>query len=128
METPDVAGLIERGLNLHRAGRLADAEELYKRALDREPGSFDALYLLGVIHLQKGDFHESLARLDAALSVNKSSAFAYNSRGVVLRGMGRWEEALASCHRAISNKPDYAEAYFNRARVLQQMKQLVVTL
>ena len=38
----------------HRAGRLDEAEVLYRRVLDEEPDDPDSLQLLGSLFLQRG--------------------------------------------------------------------------
>ena len=44
------------GLTHHQAGRLNDAEDLYRKALDLVPTHADALHLYGVLRAQSGDF------------------------------------------------------------------------
>ena len=39
----------------HQAGRLAEAEALYRRLLGTDPGHVTALYYLGVAVTQRGD-------------------------------------------------------------------------
>ncbi len=41
-------------LQHHQAGRLADAEALYRQILSEQPNDLDALHLLGVIAYQTG--------------------------------------------------------------------------
>ena len=40
----------------HRAGRLADAEQIYREILERQPNHAGALHLLGVVTGQRGQF------------------------------------------------------------------------
>ena len=46
--------LMRRAVALHQAGRLGDAEALYRRALVDDPANPDALNLLGVLVAQRG--------------------------------------------------------------------------
>ena len=48
--------LLLRALEAQRAGQLDAAARAYERALEREPGHFDALHMLGVVHFQRGAF------------------------------------------------------------------------
>ena len=41
-----------QGLALHQQGRLADAERIYAKVMQRQPNHFDAVLMLGVIALQ----------------------------------------------------------------------------
>lgn len=49
-----VASSLAEALKLHQAGRLADAERIYRRILATRPDNFDSLHLLGVIFYQRG--------------------------------------------------------------------------
>ena len=40
----------------HQAGRMAEAEGLYRQVLEQDPGYPDALHLLGVLALQAGNW------------------------------------------------------------------------
>jgi hypothetical protein len=43
----------EEALKCHRAGRLAEAEEIYRKVLDAQPAHFDSLRLLALIDHQR---------------------------------------------------------------------------
>lgn len=47
-----VASSLAEALKLHQAGRLADAERIYRRVLATRPDNFDSLHLLGVIFVR----------------------------------------------------------------------------
>jgi protein O-GlcNAc transferase len=115
---------LREAVALHRAGQLTEAERLYRDALRRQPGNFDAAHLLGVIAHQRGEYDEAIRLIDAALAINQSAAIAHNSRGAALKELGRNEEALANYDHAISLKPDYAEAFNNRGVALRALKRL----
>ena len=55
---PTLAELLERAVERHRAGQLAEAEALYHTVLRHLPENADALHLLGVIRLATGAFEE----------------------------------------------------------------------
>jgi predicted O-linked N-acetylglucosamine transferase (SPINDLY family) len=118
----DVAALLGQAVALHQAGRLAEAEPLYRRMLQVQPRHFDGLHLLGVIHYQRGDLEGAVRQIDAALKINPDVAAAHNNRGNALKDLGRAEEALASFDRAIALKPDYAEAVYNRGNTLRELE------
>ena len=48
----DVARAMQQALELHHAGRTAEAEQLYGLVLTARPDHFDALQMLGVIKMQ----------------------------------------------------------------------------
>ena len=59
-------------LVFHQAGRLSEAEGMYRQLLKDQPNHFDALHLLGVIHHQRGHHAEAVRHIDAALTINPS--------------------------------------------------------
>ncbi len=96
-----VAGAIEH----HRAGRLAEAESLYRACLSTDADCIDALHLLGVTLRQRGQAAEAEPLLRRAIALNDSVAQFHNNLGNVLRDLGRPEEAAAAYRRALDLEP-----------------------
>jgi len=119
---PALVALFGEAVAHHQAGRLAEADSLYRRVLGAHPGHFDSLHLLGVIHYQRGEREAAVRQIDAALAVNPDVAAAHNNRGNALKDLGRAAEALASYDRAVALKSNYAEAHYNRGNVLRELK------
>jgi tetratricopeptide (TPR) repeat protein len=119
---PETPSPLTEAIVLHRAGRLADAERIYRDILAAHPDDFDCLHLLGVISHQRGDHAQAVRRIDSALERNPENAVALNNRGNALLALGRFAEALASYDRALALQPDYAEAHSNRATALHALK------
>ena len=69
MTTPEIQSLIAQGLGLHQRGQLDQAASLYGQVLQRDPGSFPALQLLGVLRSQQGRNAEAKNLLEAALKL-----------------------------------------------------------
>ncbi len=114
----DCASLLRAALSLHQAGRLDEAEQIYRRILAGEPRHFDSLHLLGAIFSQRGDHAAAVRQIDAAIAVNPNVAAAHNNRGASLSALGLTGEALASYDRAIALAPDYVDAVRNRSDTL----------
>jgi protein O-GlcNAc transferase len=112
----------EQGLALHQQGQLAQAQEMYRQALELQPEHFDALNMLGVIAAQAGNFGRAVELIDNAIEINPNNEAAYSNRGNALKELKRWDEALKSYEQAIKLNPDYAEAYYNRGVALQELK------
>jgi tetratricopeptide (TPR) repeat protein len=118
-----VTPIFDQALAFHRAGLLAEAEQLYRRVLQAQPRHFDSLHMLGVIAHQRGEHARAVEQIDAALKTNARAYAAYNNRGLALKELGQLEEALASFRKAIRLKPDFAEAFYNCGIVLKELKQ-----
>src|SRR5437763_1921635 len=52
----DVAVVLQHGMDVHKSGRLTDAEAIYRQILATAPRHFEALYLLGIIEYQRGNY------------------------------------------------------------------------
>jgi tetratricopeptide (TPR) repeat protein len=111
---PSSEPTIDDAIALHAAGRLADAEPIYRAILQREPDHAGCLHRLGVICFQRGEHAGALALIDAAVAKTPNDAALHNNRGIVLKHMNRLDEAIASYDRAIALAPDDAEAFNNR--------------
>jgi len=109
------------GLARHQAGRLGEAEQIYRQILAALPDHFDSRQLLGAIFLQRGQHAEALQHIERALKSSPDNVFVLNNQGVVLQELKRYEEALKSLERALVLRPDYAEAHSNRGNVLKAL-------
>jgi tetratricopeptide (TPR) repeat protein len=125
--------LFERGLSLHRQGRLSDAALIYQDVLgqhpahaDAPPGAdaslyIDALHCLGIIALQAGQAAEADALTERTIALKPDHPEAHGNRGNALRNLGRHEDAVASYDRAIALRPDFSEAHYNRGNALRDL-------
>ena len=64
---------IQAALVHHQAGRLPQAEAIYRQILQVAPNSPDALHFLGVIAYQMGKNEVAVELISKAISVNPSS-------------------------------------------------------
>ena len=106
----------------HRAGRLDEAEQLYRAVLKVSPDHFRALHYLGLACTQGGKFDEALTLLQQAVALDPKSAEARTNLGIALAAKQRPEEAIAQYQEAIALQPDHAEARNNLGIVLQGLQ------
>lgn len=94
----------------HAAGRLVEAEKLYRAILAFDPAHADSLHGMGVIAFAVGrhDFAESFLR--QALEQRTEPTF-HNNLALVLLAQGRHDEARAEVSLALALRPTYPEAY-----------------
>ena len=112
---------IAQALELHRQGRLDEAEQIYSAILTATPEQRDALHLLGVVRHQQGRNVEALQLVGAALKAAPNSADILNNHGRVLGALGRHEEALARFEEVLAIHGDHVHALSNRADTLAQL-------
>ncbi len=97
----------------HQAGRLAEAEALYRQILAVQPRHTDALHLLGAIAGQVGRNDVAVDLIRQAIALAPEQPTFHSSLGNALAALGRTEEAVAAYRRATQLKPDYTDAHNN---------------
>lgn len=105
-----VAEALALALDLHLAGRLAEAGELYRRILDAVPDHADALHLLGVLSGQQGDAVGAAELIGQAIARNPTAPDYRVNLADLLRRSGRLEEAAAQYLAALRLAPARADA------------------
>ena len=113
--------VLHKATELHKQGRLDEAEILYRQILDNDPRHSDALNRLAIVALQRGDLQEALSRIDLALCVTPEAVTALSNKGAILLSLKRYPEALAIYDRVIALKTDDPDGHYNRARVLTDL-------
>src|SRR5262245_12323822 len=101
------------GLNLHQAGGLEEAEQVYRQILLVEPNHRGALHDLGVLAYQKEKYDVAADYMRRTIAIAPNYAEVHCNLGLALVGARRFEEAIASYRKAIDLKPEYPEAHFN---------------
>ena len=117
----DIGAALERGLELHRSARLAEARQIYEQVLQQDSDNARALFLLGTLAIQDRNYEVAESFIRRAIAADSSDASYHNNLGVVLRECGRLEDALNSYREAIELRPDYAEAYCNFGIALKEL-------
>lgn len=103
-----VSAAVREAIAAHHAGRLADAERLYRAVLEVVPEQFDALHLLGVLCAQTGHPGEGASLLARAVAAQPQAADAHANYANVLKALGRLDDALRHCDLALTHKPGHA--------------------
>src|SRR5437773_12386730 len=86
---------LEQAVQLHQAGKLPQAEQIYRAILQVDPHQAQALHLLGLIAYQMGQHDRATEYMGQALRLKPDYAEAHNNLGVALQEQGKLEEALA---------------------------------
>jgi predicted O-linked N-acetylglucosamine transferase (SPINDLY family) len=111
---------LQVALGHHQAGRLAEAEALYRQVLDRAPDHPDALHFLGVLAGQAGRPDRAIALIGRAIAAQPANALYHSNLGEVYRRSGELDRALDHFRRALELQPDAAEPHNNLGNVLWQ--------
>jgi tetratricopeptide (TPR) repeat protein len=116
----EVAEILQLALQYQRANRLAEAEQQYRQILAKHPEHPEALYGLGMLAQQMGEFQTSEQWLSAALQVQPDSVKSWFGLGNLHSAQGRFQEAAIAYRQALDLQPDSLPIYNNLAYALQQ--------
>jgi Tfp pilus assembly protein PilF len=111
---------IDLALTHHRAGRLREAEAIYRQILSEQPDYADALHLLGSMAAQLGHYETAIDLLKKAIQINPNAAPYYGNLGAVYLKLKRLDEAETTLRRAIQLNPQMADGYFNLGGTLSE--------
>ena len=110
--------MLQDALAHHQAGRLREAEALYRKLLAAEPRNSDALHLLGVALHQLGRHDEAIDLIGQAIANDGSRAEFHSNLGEVHRMCGRPAQAEQSYRAALALNPDIVAAHGNLGHAL----------
>jgi tetratricopeptide (TPR) repeat protein len=110
---PNLSRLQRQAISSLQQGQLDKAERLCGAILEHRGDDFDALHLLGFIHLQRGRHAEAIGFLTKAVKVDAGSADAMSNLGLALHGAERFEEAIAHYRDALTLAPRHPEVLYN---------------
>jgi tetratricopeptide (TPR) repeat protein len=111
-------------LQHHQAGRLQEAEQLYRQVLAQQPEHAIAMHHLGLIAHKVGRNDAAVNLMRQAIALDPNLPDAYNNLGAALQGTGQLDEAIAAYRQAIVLQPIHAEAHSNLGSALKRKGQL----
>jgi tetratricopeptide (TPR) repeat protein len=112
---------IDRGLTEHSAGRLAEAEAIYRGVLAENPKHPPALHLLGVALSQQGNKRAAAEYIGRAIAINPNVPDFHSNLALAYCESGEPEKAVAACERALALQPNHAGAHNQLGTALKQL-------
>jgi tetratricopeptide (TPR) repeat protein len=106
----DVDRLMIQGIELHRAGRAAEAMDAYRRVIARRPDMRLAYRRLAYIQWEAGATRDAIAALRESLAKNGPDIDTEVRLGTYLAESGASPEALPMLERAVKADPENTEA------------------
>jgi tetratricopeptide (TPR) repeat protein len=125
---PNLARLQRQAVNSCQQGHFDKAERLCTAILEYRGDDFDALHLLGFIHLQRGRNVEAIGFLTKAVKVNTASIEALSNLGLALQNVGRFEEAIAQYRNALTLAPHHGEILYNLGNAFLALERITEAL
>lgn len=97
--------LVQDAAENHRAGRLQDAERLYKRALRSNPRNADALNNFGLLSHEMGRIERSLEMLNRAVDLAPDRIDYRRNLAKTLQALGKYERAVYELRQCLNFEP-----------------------
>jgi predicted O-linked N-acetylglucosamine transferase (SPINDLY family) len=104
---------MDEALQLHDAGKLREAEAIYRRVLQQEPANAVALHMLGVLAVETGHPIEAEKLVRRAVTLRPDYANAQCNLALILNILNRHADAIAPAKRAVELSPRSADAHQN---------------
>jgi abequosyltransferase len=111
---------MSEAMRYHQAGQLDEAERVYRSALLKDPDSFAATHMLGVVHFQRNQLNAAEALLLRALEINDSIPEVHYNLGCVMRSNQRPAEARFRFERSLALNPAFQMAHDRLHEMLQE--------
>lgn len=119
--TQDSQALLRQGVAHHQAGRLRQAEQIYRQVLASNPNEPNANQMLGRIALSAGHVRQALALLRKSAAAAPQVADWQRMLGDALRQTGYQDDALNAYRRALKLKPDDYPAALGASTLLMTL-------
>jgi Tfp pilus assembly protein PilF len=119
ISTGAVKASFDQALNLHRAGKLGDAERIYRSILAVDPRHADSLHLLGVIAAQTSHLEVAVEMIGRAISIRDNVAAYYSNYASVLHLLDRPDAAIAAYRQSLVLAPSAPDALSGLGLTLQ---------
>jgi protein O-GlcNAc transferase len=110
---PTPPELLEHAIDLHHAGQLQQAEQIYRQILTADPNDAEALQLLGAIAHQCEQYGTAIDLIERSLAINPNNPRAMNNLGEALRATAQIDRSIATFRELLKRFPDYTKAHNN---------------
>src|SRR5262249_14515014 len=108
-------------LQHHHAGRLAEAEGLYRKALALDPNYLDAMAMYGALAAGAGRFDHAAQLFSRAVAVRADVGEYHLHLGHARLGLKDYQAAVDSCRRCIALKPKLPAAWNTLGLALREL-------
>ena len=119
----NLSDIFASAVQFHHAGRLAEAEQLYRRVLAAEPRHADSLHRLGVIAYQAGQPASAVELIRKAIAQRAATAAYHQHLGLALAALGQMDEAVSASRVALKLDPGQPDIHNNLGVLLMQQGQ-----
>lgn len=115
---------LEQAVHLHSAGRLVEAERVYRSILAKQPDDIETVHKLAVLLSQRRAFAEAEGLFQRVRSAQPDLAAVHFNYGLHCQSQGRAEDASVAHSRAIQLDPNFVDAHLHLASILRRSGRL----
>jgi protein O-GlcNAc transferase len=116
----EIRTLLDASLVHHKAGRLSEAEGLYKQVRGLEPENIEVNHLSGLLAFQKGNAADAARYFERAVAADPANVKYLGNLGAAWLVSGRPDDALGVLERAIEIDPDGIDVLNNLAAAYRE--------
>jgi tetratricopeptide (TPR) repeat protein len=109
---------MEAAARYYRAHNLTESERCCRELIEHDPRHFDALHLLGVVHLDRAQFTDAVTWLTRATQQRPDDAQVNYHLGTAQLGLKLYNQAETTLQRALATRPDDAGTLNNLGNAL----------
>mgnify|MGYP002446233763 CR=1 FL=1 len=116
---------IRRGNKLYNDSLFVKAEVEYRKALDANPSSTEAMYNLGNALLMQQKAQDAMKQYEAASKIEKNKARLakiYHNAGVILQAGKQYPQCIEAYKQSLRNNPTDDETRYNLALAQKMLK------
>jgi tetratricopeptide (TPR) repeat protein len=114
--------LLKEATALHTAGRLAEAEERYRKILKSHSDHAEATHLFGVLRLQQGNPEEAVGLIERAVTLQPDVAAMHVNLGAAYRANTEASKAEIAYRKALNLDSSLTAAFFNLGHTLRELE------
>ena len=122
MQFTDPQAALNHAMELHRVGKLAEAENLYRQLLQHFPQATDLIHLIGLVEVDTGRKEQGFANLRRVIEAQPNIPHYHANLGARLLEQREPEAAVACLRRAIELQPDGPSHHYNLGNALLQLQ------
>jgi len=109
----DPQAALNHAMELHRTGRIAEADALYRQLYASFPQAVDLIHLIGLTTCELGRPQEGLPLIEESLRHRPQTAHYHANYGVKLIDLRRFDEAVTALTRAVQMEPANPGHHYN---------------
>lgn len=119
-----IADTLAIAIQHHQAGRLAQAEQLYRQILQQQPDRVEVLHRLAMLASQVGKYEKAIPFYQKVLALQPNFAEARFNLASALHNQDKIEEAIAHYQQGLTLNPNYPEVHVNLGAALKAQGRL----